>query len=192
VSPRITIRSTFVEKTTSQNAPTQKAAVLTRRPSGTLRMWRFLPITNNAAPLDQIRLGAAEPFLLPWIGKWVGPMKLLFFLAQLEEARRSVEGLVARDQHGPSEPLFMAHWVSQVGLDKGPPPTHRAHESTRPAVSASAAANARMTSFCRKRTQDRGKLRCTPSLSELPAHGGEVRGGLDPPEPRSRRLKRVG
>src|SRR5215831_7278436 len=41
----------------------------------------------NAAPLDQIRVGSAEPFLLPWIGEWVGPMKVLFFLAQLEERR---------------------------------------------------------------------------------------------------------
>ncbi len=46
-----------------------------------------LMLTNNAAPLDQIRLGAAEPFLLPWIGQWVGPMKALIFLAQLEERR---------------------------------------------------------------------------------------------------------
>src|SRR5215467_840040 len=41
----------------------------------------------NAAPLDQIRVGSAEPFLLPWFGEWVGPMKVLFFLAQLEERR---------------------------------------------------------------------------------------------------------
>ena len=46
-----------------------------------------LMLTNNAAPLDQIRLGSAEPFLLPWIGKWVGPTKVLIFLAQLEERR---------------------------------------------------------------------------------------------------------
>jgi hypothetical protein len=43
--------------------------------------------SSNAAPLDQIRLGSAEPFLLPWIGEWVGPMKALIFLAQLEERR---------------------------------------------------------------------------------------------------------
>ncbi|MEK7878343.1 MAG: capsule assembly Wzi family protein, partial [candidate division NC10 bacterium] len=36
--------------------------------------------SNNAPPLDQVRIGAAEPFLLPWIGQWVGPTKLLFFL----------------------------------------------------------------------------------------------------------------
>jgi len=46
-----------------------------------------LLLSNNAAPLEQIRLGAAEPFLLPWIGEWVGPMKAMIFLAQLEERR---------------------------------------------------------------------------------------------------------
>src|SRR5881296_864853 len=46
-----------------------------------------LMLSNNAAPLDQIRLGAAEPFELPWIGKWIGPMKALIFLAQLEDNR---------------------------------------------------------------------------------------------------------
>jgi hypothetical protein len=43
--------------------------------------------SNNAAPLEQVRLGSAEPFLLPWIGEWVGPMKAMIFLAQLEERR---------------------------------------------------------------------------------------------------------
>ena len=46
-----------------------------------------LILSNNAAPLDQVRLQAAEPFLVPWIGPWVGPTKLLFFLGQHEERR---------------------------------------------------------------------------------------------------------
>ena len=46
-----------------------------------------LILSNNAPPLDQIRIGAAEPFLLPWIGKWIGPTKVLGFLAQLEQRR---------------------------------------------------------------------------------------------------------
>lgn len=46
-----------------------------------------LILSNNAPPLDQIRIGAAESFLLPFVGDWVGPTKVLFFLAQLEERR---------------------------------------------------------------------------------------------------------
>lgn len=46
-----------------------------------------LILSNNAPPLDQVRIGAAEPFLLPWVGQWLGPTKLLFFVAQLEERR---------------------------------------------------------------------------------------------------------
>ena len=46
-----------------------------------------LILSNNAPPLDQVRLGSAEPYLLPWVGEWLGPMKVLFFLAQLEENR---------------------------------------------------------------------------------------------------------
>lgn len=46
-----------------------------------------LLLSNNAAPLDHIRIGAAEPFLLPWIGTWVGPTKVVIFLAQLEQRR---------------------------------------------------------------------------------------------------------
>jgi len=46
-----------------------------------------LLFSNNPQAFDQIKLGTAEPFLLPWIGEWVGPMKLLAFLAQLENSR---------------------------------------------------------------------------------------------------------
>ncbi len=44
-------------------------------------------VSNNAAPLEQIRLATSEPFRLPWIGRWLGPTKLMVFLAQLEQRR---------------------------------------------------------------------------------------------------------
>lgn len=44
-------------------------------------------LSQNAAPLDQIRIGAAEPFLLPWVGESLGPTKLVAFIAQMEERR---------------------------------------------------------------------------------------------------------
>jgi hypothetical protein len=46
-----------------------------------------LLLSNNAQPLDQIRIGSAEAFELPWIFKWIGSWKALFFIAQLEENR---------------------------------------------------------------------------------------------------------
>lgn len=50
-------------------------------------LYGSLILSNNAPPLDQIRIGAAEPFLLPWVGKWIGPTKVLGFLAELEQRR---------------------------------------------------------------------------------------------------------
>ena len=46
-----------------------------------------LTLSNNAAPLDQIRLGVSEPFSIPWVSTATGPMKILGFLAQLEGRR---------------------------------------------------------------------------------------------------------
>jgi hypothetical protein len=43
--------------------------------------------SNNAGPLDQVRLGTAEPVVLPWLFKYLGPMKLVLFVAQLEDDR---------------------------------------------------------------------------------------------------------
>ncbi len=44
-------------------------------------------LSNNAAPLDQVRISSAEPFVLPWVLRYLGPIKMVFFLAQLEEER---------------------------------------------------------------------------------------------------------
>jgi capsule assembly protein Wzi len=43
--------------------------------------------SNNARPFDLIKVSAAEPFILPWIFKYLGPLKPTFLLGQLEEQR---------------------------------------------------------------------------------------------------------
>ena len=46
-----------------------------------------LIMSNNAPPLDHVRVGSAEAFRLPLIGDWIGPTKILGFFAVLEENR---------------------------------------------------------------------------------------------------------
>jgi hypothetical protein len=46
-----------------------------------------LIMSNNAPPLDHVRIGSAEAFKLPLIGDWIGPTKILAFFAQLEQRR---------------------------------------------------------------------------------------------------------
>lgn len=43
--------------------------------------------SNNARPLDLVKLSSAEPFLPPGFLKFLGPTKVTFFLARLEEER---------------------------------------------------------------------------------------------------------
>jgi Capsule assembly protein Wzi len=44
-------------------------------------------LSTNARPFDLVKAGAAEPFMLPWIFESLGPIKLTYFLGQLEENR---------------------------------------------------------------------------------------------------------
>ncbi|MGH8072060.1 MAG: capsule assembly Wzi family protein [Candidatus Entotheonellia bacterium] len=44
-------------------------------------------LSTNARPFDLVKAGAAEPFTLPWIFESLGPIKLTYFLGQLEEHR---------------------------------------------------------------------------------------------------------
>jgi hypothetical protein len=46
-----------------------------------------LILSSNAAPMDQLRLQSAEPFRIPLLSRVTGPIKALFFVAQLEENR---------------------------------------------------------------------------------------------------------
>ena len=43
--------------------------------------------STNARPFDLVKVGAAEPFRLPWVFDYLGPIKLTYFLGQLEESR---------------------------------------------------------------------------------------------------------
>jgi hypothetical protein len=46
-----------------------------------------MTFSNNAFPLDQVRVGSAEPFRLPWLLKYLGPIKVTAFMAQLDNHR---------------------------------------------------------------------------------------------------------
>ncbi len=46
-----------------------------------------LVLTNNAEPLDMVRVTNPVPTLLPWIFKYLGPFKVDVFWSQLEEGR---------------------------------------------------------------------------------------------------------
>src|SRR5437899_6499160 len=78
-----------------------------------------LLFSSNAQPLDQIRLGSAEPFLLPWIGQWVGPMKALIFLAQLEERRDHPHAKLAGMRLTVAPATFLELGVSRMVMFDG-------------------------------------------------------------------------
>ncbi|MCZ6626050.1 MAG: hypothetical protein O7B35_17770 [Deltaproteobacteria bacterium] len=63
-----------------------------------------MSFSNNAFPLDQVRLSSAEPFRLPWLLRYLGPMKVTTFVAQLEEDRDIPHAMVGgwRANWGPS------------------------------------------------------------------------------------------
>ena len=44
-------------------------------------------LTNNSLPLYMVKISAAEPFIPPWIFKYLGPTKIDFFVARLEARR---------------------------------------------------------------------------------------------------------
>jgi len=78
-----------------------------------------LLFSNNPQPFDQIKLGSAEPFLLPWIGEWVGPMKLLAFLAQLENSRDHPHAKLAGMRITVSPASFMELGASRAVMFSG-------------------------------------------------------------------------
>ena len=53
-----------------------------------------MTLSNNGFPLDQVRLSSAEPFRLPWIFKYLGPVNLTGFAARLDENREVPNALL--------------------------------------------------------------------------------------------------
>lgn len=54
-----------------------------------------MSFSNNALPLTQARLSSAEPFRLPWLLSYLGPVKPTLLIAQLEENRDHPDAKVA-------------------------------------------------------------------------------------------------
>ena len=82
-----------------------------------------LIMSNNAPPLDHVRIGSAEPFKLPLVGDWVGPTKILAFFAQLEESRDIPRANLAglRGTIAPFSFLELgASYVNMFGGDQSP------------------------------------------------------------------------
>jgi hypothetical protein len=46
-----------------------------------------MTFSNNGFPLDHIRLSSAEPFRLPWLLRYLGPIKLTALFARLDDER---------------------------------------------------------------------------------------------------------
>lgn len=44
-------------------------------------------LSNNAEPLTMVRITNPQPVLLPWIFKYLGPFRFVFFVTRLEEER---------------------------------------------------------------------------------------------------------
>ena len=51
-----------------------------------------MSLSNNGFPLDQVRLTSAEPFRLPWLLGYLGPVKASLIVAQLQDDRDAKVG----------------------------------------------------------------------------------------------------
>jgi hypothetical protein len=49
-----------------------------------------LLLTNNAEPMTMIKLTNSQPLLLPWILRYIGPLKFITFVTRLEKNREGI------------------------------------------------------------------------------------------------------
>jgi len=82
-----------------------------------------MTLSNNGFPLDQVRLSSAEPFRLPWIFKYLGPINLTGFAGRLDDKRNVANAMLGgwRINFAPSRHLeFGFSRVFQFGGDGRP------------------------------------------------------------------------
>lgn len=78
-----------------------------------------LILSNNSRPLDQVRVAGAEPFLLPFVGEWVGPTNMVFFVAELEERRDHPRAKLAGMRATATPFSFLELGISRVVMFNG-------------------------------------------------------------------------
>jgi membrane-associated phospholipid phosphatase len=96
-----------------------------------------LMFSNNAPPMDQVRIGTAEPIILPWFLKYLGPTRLELMYARLEANREFPHAVLGawRVDFSPSPLLELgAARVVQMG-GKGRPTLNPVNYLTALAVS---------------------------------------------------------
>ncbi len=71
-----------------------------------------LILTDNAAPLDLMKLSNPVPFLLPWYFKYLGPFKYTVFISRLEEDREAPHALFGGIRFG-----FKPFPILEMGLN---------------------------------------------------------------------------
>ena len=73
-----------------------------------------LLLSNNMEPMTMLRFSNPQPALLPWVFRYLGPFRFVFFISRLEDDRKDVPEPILwglRVNFGP-------HPVVEVGLER--------------------------------------------------------------------------
>ncbi len=71
-------------------------------------------LTNNAEPLEMVKLSNPSPVTLPWILKYLGPFQFTLLLARLEEEREFPHALLLGMRLN-----FKPHRLLEIGVSRG-------------------------------------------------------------------------
>ncbi len=86
-----------------------------------------LVLTDNAAPLDMIKVSNPIPIILPWYLRYLGPFQYSFFCARLEDNRDFPDTLYAGERLDfkptPNLEIGMSHTYQYGGIGSGSPGT---------------------------------------------------------------------